>query len=224
MKLKIINNSGLGSDFEEMLNNLTLFAKDNLSINSLPSVHLNSDRENAKDTLGRTGYYSPEVGEIHIFVDGRHDKDILRSIAHELVHHWQNEQGSLNNSGFSGHGYAQKNPHLRNMEKEAYLKGNMCFRDWEDSYKETNYNQRGEIMSLKEWKNQELNQELMRKWFGVIKENNNIEEEAIEENDDANEEDVIEENDDVEEEVAEEEKENIEERIFQEVMKTLKGE
>ena len=26
---------------------------------------------------------------------------------------------------------------MRNMEKEAYLKGNMCFRDWEDEYKLT---------------------------------------------------------------------------------------
>ena len=26
------------------------------------------------------------------------------------------------------------------MEEEAYLLGNMCFRDWEDQYKETNYN------------------------------------------------------------------------------------
>tara|TARA_Y100000114_G_C11725208_1_gene310583 strand:- start:276 stop:1313 length:1038 start_codon:yes stop_codon:yes gene_type:complete len=31
-----------------------------------------------------------------------------------------------------GKNYAQNNKHMRNMEKEAYLEGNMCFRDWED--------------------------------------------------------------------------------------------
>jgi hypothetical protein len=40
-------------------------------------------------------------------------------------------------------GYAQNNPHMRNMESEAYEKGNLCMRDWEDSVKvqlqETNY-------------------------------------------------------------------------------------
>ena len=28
--------------------------------------------------------------------------------------------------------YAQECPHMRKMEQEAYLEGNMCFRDWED--------------------------------------------------------------------------------------------
>ena len=44
-----------------------------------------------------------------------------------------------------GQGYAQKNPHLRKMEQEAYA--SMVMRDWEDQYKskrrnnlnETNY-------------------------------------------------------------------------------------
>jgi hypothetical protein len=35
--------------------------------------------------------------------------------------------------------YAQDDEHMRNMEKEAYLKGNLLFRDWEDFYK--NYRQ-----------------------------------------------------------------------------------
>ena len=31
--------------------------------------------------------------------------------------------------------YAQDDEHMRDMEKEAYLKGNLLFRDWEDWYK-----------------------------------------------------------------------------------------
>ena len=60
---------------------------------------------------------------ITIFVDKRHAKDILRSLSHELVHHKQNCEGKLANMK-AGEGYAQKSPHLRNMEAEAYLLGN----------------------------------------------------------------------------------------------------
>ena len=41
--------------------------------------------------------------------------------------------------------YAQDDPHMRKMEMEAYLKGNLLFRDWEDwykNYKQTNSNQK----------------------------------------------------------------------------------
>ena len=56
-------------------------------------------------------------------MDGRHIKDILRSISHELVHHMQNLRGDLDGDFDAGEGYAQKNQHLRNLEKEAYLLG-----------------------------------------------------------------------------------------------------
>ncbi len=237
MKTKIINNSNFDHAFVDMLKNLTLFAKDRLEIDTLPTIHLKSDIENAKKTLGRTGYYDPSVGEIHIYVDDRHQKDILRSVAHELVHHRQNEKGSLMDKGYHGQGYAQKNPHLRNMEKEAYLKGNMCFRDWEDSYKTTNYSERGNNMSLKEWKNGELNRLLMKK-FGLLKEDTNVEEAHCGKRDDGVEE--------LEEEAKpdfpdidgdgnrnepitqaakdKEEADSLEEIIYQEVMKILGGE
>tara|TARA_Y100000592_G_scaffold6595_1_gene9380 strand:+ start:444 stop:1298 length:855 start_codon:yes stop_codon:yes gene_type:complete len=208
MKINISNNSNLDRSFEDMLKSLTLFAKERLSINKTPSILLRSDSENAKETLGKTAYYNPELGEIHVFVDGRHAKDILRSIAHELVHHMQNEKGSLSKpdsecghpdwtsacvkNNYHGPGYAQKNPHLRDMEKEAYLKGNMCFRDWEDSYKATNYSERGTNMSLKEWKNNELNRLLMKK-FGLLKEETNVDEAHCVGRDDKNEEQELEE-------------------------------
>ncbi len=37
--------------------------------------------------------------------------------------------------GEAGPGYAQSNEHLREMEREAYEEGNLCFRDWEDGIK-----------------------------------------------------------------------------------------
>ena len=68
-----------------------------------------------------------------------------------------------------GQGYAQNDDHLRNMEREAYEKGNMCFRDWEDGIKNTIYFehlQKGESkkMSTKDWKNKELKTLLTENW------------------------------------------------------------
>jgi hypothetical protein len=60
----------------------------------------------------------------------------MRSVAHEVVHHAQNCRGEFDNAFNVGEeGYAQSDNHLRNMEKEAYLLGNMLFRDWEDNLK-----------------------------------------------------------------------------------------
>ena len=56
-------------------------------------------------------------------------------MSHELVHHGQCERGEFDELGETGAGYAQKNPHLRNMEREAYEVGNMVFRDFEDIHK-----------------------------------------------------------------------------------------
>jgi hypothetical protein len=104
--------------------------------------------------------------EIHVFATGRHPKDILRSIAHELVHHNQHMNGELDMHGYSGKGYAQKNPKLRKSEMEA--NDPMLFRDWEDSIKEkenTIYNERRiRKMSFKDWKNKELSENLNKKW------------------------------------------------------------
>jgi hypothetical protein len=121
------------------------FAQKRLGFNKPPSIFFDSDAENSKKVLGKTGYYDPDASEIVIFVDNRHPKDILRSLSHELVHHAQNCRGDLNPevAGETGLGYAQNNAHMRGMESEAYEKGNLCMRDWEDSVKlqlqETNY-------------------------------------------------------------------------------------
>jgi len=102
-----------------------------------PRLFLKNDQQNAASTFGKTAYYDPGQKSITIFVTGRHPKDVLRSIAHELIHHHQNERGDLEKcaSAAADPGYAQNNKDLRKMEEEAYLRGNMLFRDWEDSCK-----------------------------------------------------------------------------------------
>lgn len=168
MPCKIINNSGLEiAGFEDMIQSLVSFSQDRFGFEKPPTLFLNSDPANAENMLGKTAYYDPEQREIHIYTTDRHPKDIMRSISHELVHHNQNCQGNLGGEHYSGEGYAQKDPHMRKMEEEAYLQGNMCFRDWEDGYKQKQqvYNEwRTNTMSLKEWKNKELFGLLSEKW------------------------------------------------------------
>lgn len=117
--------------FDSLLNHL----KKELKINKQVKIVLEEDEENAKKVLGRTGGYINHEDKIHIFCSGRHIKDIMRSLSHEMVHHKQNLRGEFKDNHKTVHGYAQKDKHLRAMEKEAYLKGNILFRDWEDDYK-----------------------------------------------------------------------------------------
>jgi len=166
MEFKVNNKTGSPINYGNEVQSLCDFAKDRLGFQEHPNIFLNHDKRNASNTLGKTGHYDPNTMEIHVFATGRHPKDILRSIAHELVHHWQNENGELDHSGYMGKGYAQKNPKLRQSELEA--NDPMLFRDWEDSLKEkenTIYNERrNRKMSLKEWKNKELGGLLTSKW------------------------------------------------------------
>ena len=156
------------NDYSKEVNSLMDFAQKRMGFSNRPKVLFTDDPKNASKPLGKTGYYDPNSAEIRIFMTGRHIKDILRSLAHELVHHMQNEKGSLHHDGYMGAGYAQKNPKMREMEREAYEMGNLCFRDWEDGLKEnhpTIYNERrNHKMSLKDWKNKELMENLIKKW------------------------------------------------------------
>jgi hypothetical protein len=165
---KIKNKCGMDlSESEELYHGLGQYAQKKLGFNKPPTLHLVSDGDNASKPLGKTAYYDPQGMAVTIYTDNRHTKDILRSLAHELVHHTQNENGMLNDTGYHGEGYAQKNKDLRQSEKEAYLKGNMCFRDWEDSLKQskpTIYNEWRNIMSIKKWKNNELMENLTEKF------------------------------------------------------------
>ena len=93
------------------------------------------NKNNSENPLGRTAYYSPAEKKVAIYITNRHVKDVLRSIAHELVHHSQNCRDSFSHIDENPIDYAQKDGHLREMEREAYEVGNMLFRDFEDGIK-----------------------------------------------------------------------------------------
>ena len=120
--------------FKEAFKKLYEDAKEQYNIQQAPKLILRQDEENAEKIFGRTAYYDPGNQEIVVFITNRHPKDILRSYCHELIHHIQNERGDLK-MGNTSPTYAQDDDHLRKMEMEAYLKGNLLLRDFEDNFK-----------------------------------------------------------------------------------------
>jgi len=126
---------GIYNNNKDVFDNFMNYSHKRLGYDKPVEVHLVSDEANSKDPLGKTGQYDIDKMSITIFIDNRHFKDILRSIAHELIHHNQACRGELDFNADTEEGYAQKNPRMRQLEKEAYVEGNLTLRDFED----TNY-------------------------------------------------------------------------------------
>jgi len=164
---KLIDNSESNRDLSEvvaLIKEFIPFARKRLGFDKPVTIELATNPENGQNILGKTAFYSPESMHVVVYTDYRHPKDMLRSLSHELIHHTQNCKGEFEQGVDTGEGYAQKDGHMRDMEKEAYEKGNLCFRDWEDNYKhdlETNYSQ---APMLNEQRNTELNRLLMKKF------------------------------------------------------------
>ena len=149
------------------------FAQQQMGFDRPPKLFLRQNQQNAANPMGKTGFYDPQNEAITLYITDRHPKDIMRSLAHELMHHTQNCNGEFDKvTNMGEQGYAQADPHMRNMEIQAY-QASIVFRDWEDSQKGTIYYehlQKGDksSMSTKDWKNGELKSLLAEAWgFGM---------------------------------------------------------
>jgi hypothetical protein len=157
---------------KQLIQQFMPFAQEHIGFADPPRLFLRQDTENANNPLGKTAYYDPDQKSITVYITGRHPKDVLRSLGHELVHHKQNCDGKFDNmsDGDMGEGYAQTNPQLRAMEFEANSGGSMALRDFEDRLKKENttyyeHLQKGEKqMSIKDWKNKEISTLLSEAW------------------------------------------------------------
>lgn len=104
------------------------------NIEPLPALEfVDGDTENARDFFGKTAYYDPNTQTIVLYTEGRHPKDIVRSYAHEMIHHIQNLEGRLSHITTTN---TQEDDYLNDIEAEANLKGTMTFRNWTDSLNE----------------------------------------------------------------------------------------
>ena len=106
-----------------------------LNVYPFPDIELKWDEQDG--LFIKTGYYLPSEKKIVLFCKDRHPKDILRSYAHEMIHHMQNLNGDDLN--FTSEDDVKDNEKLEKLESEAYLKGNIYFRKWTE-YERNNKN------------------------------------------------------------------------------------
>ena len=82
-KIEVIN------DFVKFVGKKLKFSKE------LPDIMLSDDEKEAQTTHS-FGKYTPEVKEIRVVIANRNLADILRTLAHELIHHMQRLKGNIN--------------------------------------------------------------------------------------------------------------------------------
>jgi hypothetical protein len=122
-----VNESANSFDYKTAIKSILNYMKsEGLNIYPFPSVVLNFEEQNG--LFITTGYYLPLEKKVVLFCKERHPKDILRSFAHELIHHMQNLEGK--NLNFTNDDDVKDNKELEALESEAYLKGNIFFRKW----------------------------------------------------------------------------------------------
>jgi len=86
---------------ENHTNHFINYACQHLGIDAPPQVSLVDDKAHAKENKSFGGYM-PANRTIRVNSAGRHTADILRTLAHELVHHKQNLDGRLNDVASAG--------------------------------------------------------------------------------------------------------------------------
>jgi len=91
-----------------------------LEFNTLPEIETISDPNFPKQHY-TFGYYNPENYKLCVYIGNRNLADIFRTLAHELVHHKQNELGMLQvGAGDTG----------SDIENEANASAAMIMRDY----------------------------------------------------------------------------------------------
>ena len=136
IEISIKHEGEISYDYTPYMGSITEYMlEQGMKILPLPEVKVRKDIVEASDIFGKTAYYDPGKKEIVLYVTGRHPKDVLRSFAHEMVHHKQNLENRLENIHTSN---TNEDGDLQALEEEAYLLGNMMFRTWEDKVKNEN--------------------------------------------------------------------------------------
>ena len=126
--------TGKKVDYDKYIKSLIVFMREqHLRIDPLPEIELNPEEQDG--LFMKTGYYSPDEKRVVVFTYGRALKDVLRTVAHEFIHHMQNLQNPDKDWGTGGDLKADRK--LRGIEGEAFLLGNIIFREWTEKMKKT---------------------------------------------------------------------------------------
>ena len=90
---QFINEEMSRKDFSAHLDSFIDFCCDKLSISNKPSLKFKEPTDQGEQPSFAA--YAPGAREVHVMSKNRHPMDIFRSVAHELVHHKQNEDGRI---------------------------------------------------------------------------------------------------------------------------------
>ena len=138
--------SPYGSGYKPLILEISKFMiNQGMEIQPLPKVQfIDDDADNAQDILGTTAYYNPQSKTIVLYTLDRHPKDILRSFCHEMVHHEQNIKNTLGNIKTQN---TTEDSHLDEIEREAYERGNIMFRNWTDSLSKKTWQPKSNVVT-----------------------------------------------------------------------------
>jgi hypothetical protein len=122
----------------ELAQDLIKFMQSKYGFDRIPRIRFVSNKKNAHNVLGMTGGYDTNGESITVYVADRHPKDILRSLAHEMLHHVQKCEGFMDGHDMgatSDPNYIMHDDFLKKVEADAFERGNITFREWEATKK-----------------------------------------------------------------------------------------
>ena len=89
--IQIENGLEVDDTIKTIIHKFMDFLKEQLELDQLPKIHLLLNRKE-----GMTfGSYEPSSNTVLAYAKNRKLADILRTAAHEIVHHWQNKEGKI---------------------------------------------------------------------------------------------------------------------------------
>lgn len=96
-----------------------------------PKIILDNTNQGDDNVYIYTGYFDPTCDSIRIFIYNRAMPDILKTLAHELIHYKQRIDGIIEKSGYSSSNIIDDDK-LVPLEKDAYIKGNKAFEEFKE--------------------------------------------------------------------------------------------
>lgn len=90
----------LKEDMNYIIHDFLSYCKDFLHLDKLPKVNIKYDSQES-ERHKTFGHFMPSSKEVTVYADGRHIVDVLRTLAHELVH-WEQSQHESELDGTTG--------------------------------------------------------------------------------------------------------------------------
>jgi Zn-dependent peptidase ImmA (M78 family) len=113
-------------DFMSVLEAFLPFVKDELELEQLPKIKLKKEITDISQPT--FGYYDTDTKTVYLGLSNRHPLDIIRTLAHELVHYRQDINNELTpDSGATGSPHENEAHHVAGAIMRNFNKANPEF-------------------------------------------------------------------------------------------------